>query len=1154
MSDDVLAVPSDLARLRTRLLRAAALWLLVVVAASATLTYNRLMSLRQDAVTRGQQRLQVLHDNIETHFRTVAGLAKALASQPDMAQFLRQTTLPDAAQVAPESRLALQAELLSRDPVQRMNVRLEELVRWFQIRQAYIQNTQATSVADSDQGSSSSTLGANFRHREYFLQAMSEGTGFQFVMGRISHKPGFNFSARISEDGQALGVLILKTDPNSMQRMLIDSVGRVLAIADHNGVVVASTRAKDLLQTVPKPPRQRLSNAEIQSVYLQTPKPLPWRETTVDIRGEARPAVLIDGKRYLSLSLDMAGYPYRLWVWAPLLNESDVMTAGVLGGLLAGTLGWGILWTLWRRSERQHALEKARRETLDMTRALPLGLFRWRVDSDGQGRFSHLGPGAQRIFGEALPRLLDHPESLWQLTDQDARHPPQQPTEFEWRNGGQTRWISVNSAAARTPDGDTVYDGYWLDVTARKRAEHRFDLAFEHAPAAFMFLHRHQGVMRINPAAVAMFGARSAQELLGRKPWLPPMTQASPAGGPDVEAEVQDMMDRCRDGRIAMRFEWVHLRTSDEGDASPFDAEIQLINLNDEDPDLFFVVLEDITQRKQTAAALQAATDAAEANTRAKSAFLANMSHEIRTPMNAIIGMTHLALQEHPPEKVGGFIAKAHQAASSLLQIINDVLDLSKIEAGHMVLESVDFPVQHLLDQVSDVLGLPAERKGLELLFCAPPDLPSHLQGDPTRLRQVLVNLGSNAVKFTDTGSVTLGLEVQPDEGHGDGHIVLHGWVRDSGPGLSADEVRRLFQPFTQLDASTTRRHGGTGLGLTISRQLVEHMGGRLWVESTPGHGATFHFTARMQLPPHPRPMAPAREDWHGKRLLIVDDQSDAREVLAHMSASLGLHVDVAADAPQALDRIEAAEQPYDWLLLDWRMPGMDGVRLARHILSRPATRQPCILLVTAFNQQEAMDAARDVALSGVLTKPVTPSTLFEALSRSLSAQRTPAARLAPPLMGTDDAAQRPVASAAATPLNDTRILLVEDQPLNQELARELLERAGAEVTLAADGQAALDALEAQATAGTSFDCVLMDCQMPRMDGYTATAHIRRDPRWQHLPIIAMTASALVTDREQALSAGMNDHVPKPLDVQQMFTVIERWVKVGRLAAQRNTR
>ncbi|WP_290901095.1 response regulator [Aquabacterium sp.] len=1156
MSDDVLAVPTDLNGLRKRAMRAALLWAIVAVTATAAFTCVRLNNFYRETHTRGQQRLEILRDNVEAHFHTIAGLSHALAAQPDMTQFLLHTPVPPSTGSQAQQRLRLQSELLSRDTVQRMSTRLEELAHWFHLRQAYIQNTEGTSVADSDLSPEASTLGANFANREYFQQAMSEGLGFQFVMGKISQKPGFNFSARISDNGHALGVLILKTDPTAMQRLFRDTSGRVISIVDRNGVIVASNRPSDLLQSVPDARPTNLTASEIIAVYLRTPQPLPWPKIMVGLAGEAWPGTEIDGKRYLAQSLALDGYPYRLWVWAPLTQEPDMIASGAIAALAVTSLGWALLWAWWRRNERRHAVEHARHEALEMTRALPLGLFRWRIRPDGSGHFSHVGQGVERIFGDAWPSLQANPQSLWRLASPDASSPPEQAVEFEWRHDGQSRWLSMNSAVAQTVAGDTVHDGYWLDVTARKRAESRFDLAFEHAPTPFLFVHRHKGIVRANPAAAALFGDQGGRGLLGLKLWQPPLSDPHPEGEAAVEAQVQTMMDRCREGRSAMRFDWRHTRTLDTGMTEPFDVEVRLISLAEEDPDLYFAMIEDVTQRRQTAAALQAATDAAEANTRAKSAFLANMSHEIRTPMNAIIGMTHLALEEHPPEKVRGYVAKAHQAASSLLQILNDVLDLSKIEAGHLVLESVDFALQQVLDQVNDVLGLPAERKGLELLFSAPPDLPSHLQGDPTRLRQVFVNLGSNAVKFSESGSVTLGLALQSQSGQ---DVVLHGWVKDSGPGLAKGDIDRLFRPFTQLDASTTRRHGGTGLGLTISRQLVEHMGGRMWVESEPGHGATFHFTARLQLPAQPRPMAPKREDWRGKRLLIVDDHSDAREVLAGMASGLGLLADVAADANEAMRLLDAASTPYDWLLLDWLMPGVDGVKLARQILARPSEQQPCILLVTAFNQEEAMTAASDVALAGILTKPVSPSSLFNALSRSMAmplaapdAGTTPPARA--PSLGaigrTDKAAPQAIPATRPTPLAGTRILLVEDQPLNQELALELLERAGADVTLADDGQAALDRLSA---AATPFDCVLMDCQMPRMDGYTATAHIRRDARWQHLPIIAMTASALVTDREQALLAGMNDHVPKPLDVQQMFSVIERWVKAGRKATARGS-
>jgi len=386
-----------------------------------------------------------------------------------------------------------------------------------------------------------------------------------------------------------------------------------------------------------------------------------------------------------------------------------------------------------------------------------------------------------------------------------------------------------------------------------------------------------------------------------------------------------------------------------------------------------------------------------------------------------------------------------------------------------------------------------------------------------------------------------MGLEVQEQLGSGSG-IVLHGWVTDTGIGMDTEQQTKLFQPFSQVDASTTRRYGGTGLGLTISRQLAERMGGKLWLESTAGKGSTFHFTVRMGLPARVSPMALLSESWRDKRVLLVDDNADARLVLGRMVSSMGLQVDCAESGEHALAKVTHVDRPYDWILLDWRMPGMDGVTCAQRIhdllQSRFPQENPCILLVTAFNKSDALLAAKDVPLADVLTKPVTPSTLFESLGRAFNKVNKPA------LSPIEHTPMPPTRPAAGQVLQGMRVLLVEDQPLNQELARELLLRAGAEVVIAEDGKQALQALETEPV----FDCVLMDCQMPRMDGYTATRHIRSDARWQHLPIIAMTASALISDREHALSSGMNDHVPKPLDVQQMYQVISRWVGVARKA------
>jgi CheY-like chemotaxis protein len=493
--------------------------------------------------------------------------------------------------------------------------------------------------------------------------------------------------------------------------------------------------------------------------------------------------------------------------------------------------------------------------------------------------------------------------------------------------------------------------------------------------------------------------------------------------------------------------------------------------------------------------------------------------------MNAIIGMTGLALDDGLPPKQHDYVHKAHAAARNLLQILNDVLDVSKIEAGHLELESIDFDLEAVIGETADVLGLKAEEKGLELLFSAAPDLPPRLIGDPSRLRQALVNLGSNAIKFTDRGEVTLGLEVQSQDAHS---VELHGWVRDTGIGMSAEQIERAFRPFMQADSSTTRRFGGTGLGLTIVSQLVGKMGGRLWVDSAPGSGSTFHFSARFgRSATSAAPRMHLSGALRGQRALLVDDNAAALDVIGRMLENLGIVVDRASSGDAALHRLDADPQAYRWIVLDWKMPGMDGVSCARRIVERHRRAQACILLVTAFSRDDALRAAAGLPLAGVLEKPITPSSLLDCLTQA-------------------DAGEQPV-KAAATPrtglerLVGARILLVEDNLLNQELASVLLRRAGMQVEVAEDGQQALDRLRESGP----FDGVLMDCQMPVMDGYTATSRLRENPAWRDLPVIAMTASAFPADRERALASGMNAHITKPLDADVMLHTMAQWIAVA---------
>jgi len=549
---------------------------------------------------------------------------------------------------------------------------------------------------------------------------------------------------------------------------------------------------------------------------------------------------------------------------------------------------------------------------------------------------------------------------------------------------------------------------------------------------------------------------------------------------------------------------------------------------------------------------LDEARSEAEDATKAKSEFLANMSHEIRTPMNAIMGMAHLAMKTDLTAKQYDYLKKVDISARSLLGIINDILDFSKIEAGKMDMESVDFQLEETLDNISTLVGIKTQEKGLELLFKTDPEVPRALIGDPLRLGQILINLSNNAVKFTDTGEIVVATElIKKDKAQ----VTLQFSVHDTGIGMTAEQAAKLFQPFSQVDSSTTRKYGGTGLGLTISKRLAEMMGGKIWVESQPGQGSTFSFTANLGLgKERAKKRFKPTSQLHGMQVLVVDDNATSRSILQEMLESFSFEVSLASSGEEGITELETAsnDKPFELVIMDWKMPGMDGIEASKRIKDHKGlSKIPPIILVTAYGREEVMQQAEEVGLDGFLLKPVSPSMLFDATMQAFGEAVPEISRIKQ---------RKEQESEALKHIQGARLLLVEDNEINQQVAREILEGAGLNVTLATNGQEAVNAVKE-----SNYDAVLMDVQMPVMDGYTATRKIRE---WEvgmrnaecgmgnkigedsdlkseikSVPIIAMTAHAMTGDEDKSLQAGMNGHVTKPIDPDQLFATLQIWIQ-----------
>jgi PAS domain S-box-containing protein len=1072
------------------------------------------------------------HDSAETLQRAADALTNRTSSGPILgAVVLLGLAEPDLKALARGQPMADQARAQSRLALVRERFLGSGL---------YVLSADGTVVAHDTAGPSS--VGMNLSFRPYFQQAIKGAVSVYAAVGVTSGERGLYYAAPLYEKESSasaiIGVVLFKAAFESFESTF-DRLGYPVLLMSPQGVVFASSDPRWLYAMTSPLTQQRID--QVRALRQFGDRFDKGGGSELPFTADARQTLINDVPYAIARRNIDWNDPEGPWQLVMLDDVSALMPlderlwvggAAFFGLLVLGTM---VLDMVGNRRRMRAARERFRVLGAALESS-PVAV----TITDAEGRIEWVNAEYERKTGYRRSEVRGKKPSIVASGQTPTETFKDMWAQLTAGRSWQGHFINRRKDGALFHDEATllpVFDeqgqriaivGLHEDVTERRDLQTRIasQLAFQQAlieaiPVPIFYKDEKGRFMGFNRAYEEAFGIQR-EDLVGKTvldvPYLP--------------QEERVLLKRYEEEMVAGS-KWLHM----ERDVRHADGKLHrslfwlhAIDRPDGSPGGTIGTLVDISERMEAEIELRHAKELAEETATLKSNFLANMSHEIRTPMNAIIGMSHLALKSGLSARQMGYVSKIQQAGQHLLGVINDILDFSKIEAGKLQVERQPFVLDRMLGGVADVVGYKAAAKGLELVLDVASDVPQHLVGDALRLGQILINFANNAVKFTERGEIHVLVRLVESSGP---RVLLRFEVRDTGIGVAPEQMARLFKSFQQADVSTTRRYGGTGLGLAICKSLAELMDGEAAAESTPGKGSSFWGTVPLERGMQPRqPVQLPAAGLRAQRVLVVDDNETAAAVLADMLETMGFEATQVHSGEQALQTLTQAQADgngFGLLLLDWQMPVMDGLELARRIRSLGLDQVPQLLMVTAYGREELIRSAQKEGIESVLVKPVSASLLYDTLMQPLEHGWLPSHA---PMLQTPQPDELPAS------LRGARVLLVEDNELNQLVALELLRDAGLQVDVAGNGQVALECIGRQA-----YAAVLMDMQMPVMDGETATRQLRADPRHAALPIIAMTANAMAADRERCFAAGMNDHVAKPIEPAVLWAALARWIR-----------